>query len=283
MSTAVAKTVVAEIEVFIRTGDADRRIFMLHGIGSDHSSFDALRACLPENVELLSWNAPGYGESTALAAQKPTAADYADKLREVTRMLGIEQFTLLGHSLGTLIAVEFAQRYSEQVSNLILLSCAQGNSVANGHPLPEKARQRLEDLECKCLQTFANERAPKLLHEPEKKPELLRAAIKAMSRINPAGYRQAVYMLAAGNLSKSASGVCLPSLTIAANEDAITPSEQSRLCHEALNAAGDGLEHRFVEIANAGHLVHQEQPHQVAQHIAEFCGWSKTNNPGSVL
>jgi pimeloyl-ACP methyl ester carboxylesterase len=264
---------VAGIEVFIRKGDTDNCLFMLHGVGSDHSSFDKLAEHLPKDIELISWNAPGYGNSAPLDCSQPVAKHYADKLREIVVSLGIKRIHLLGHSLGTLIAIEYVKHYPEDVVVLILLSCAQGYSIKTGSTLPEHAAQRLADLDAKGSLLFAQERAPRLLYQPDKKPELTGAAIDAMSRINRAGYEQAVYLLSSGNLKAAAANVSIPSLIIAASEDVITPPKQSIDCHKALSLASDGLKHTFVEIPDSGHLVHQEAPVHVAAHIRDFCAW----------
>ena len=274
MNNKFIKTRIAGIELFIRKGRADRFLIMLHGIGSNYTSFDGLCKHLPEDIELIIWNAPGYGGSEPLSAEQPVAADYADKLHDVIESLGTDRFTLLGHSLGTLIATEYARNHAERIHALILMSCAQGYGMGVDSSLPDNARQRLSDLDTEGPIVFAQKRAPRLLHQPETKPHLTQAAIKAMSEINAQGYKQAVYMLAAGDLELSASQVHAPSLTIAANEDAITPSVQSLRCHDALCSANPAAKHSYIEIPDAGHLVHQEQPDAVASHIVGFCQWT---------
>ena len=271
------KTRVAGVELFVRKGAVDRRLIMLHGIGSNHTSFDGLCERLPDDVELIIWDAPGYGESVPLTPEHPVATDYANKLHSVVNTLDLDHFNLLGHSLGTLIAAEYARHHGEKVDALILLSCAQGYGMDKDSSLPAKAQQRLIDLDAEGSVAFAQKRAPRLLHQPDRKPDLAKAAVVAMSQINPAGYKQAVYMLAAGNLEQSARQVHCNSLTIAASEDVITPTEQSKRCHGALCSANPDVKHTYVEVAGAGHVVHQEEPTAVAAHIVEFCRWDADN------
>nr|MBX2884070.1 alpha/beta hydrolase [Granulosicoccus sp.] len=208
---------------------------------------------------------------------QPVARDYAEKLNELVDVMGIERFNLLGHSLGTLIATDYARLFPDKVDALILLSCAQGYGMQADDSLPDKAQQRLLGLETEGALVFAQKRAPRLLHNPESKPVLAKAAVEAMSLINPDGYRQAVHMLAAGNLKQAASEVRTDSLIVSALEDVITPCKQSRDCHDALRNADATLKHEYIEVPNAGHLVHQEEPELVARHIMAFTGWDSAS------
>lgn len=269
----ISISTVAGIELARRTGDSVRHLVMLHGIGSNRRSFDPLFEALPADIDMIAWNAPGYGRSEPLTVEYPLALDYAHKLHDVVQALGLTSFTLLGHSLGTLIATAYAAHYPERIERLVLLACAQGHGMRTGQPLPASAQQRLTDLDALGREAFAKSRAPRLLHDAENHPAALAAAIDAMASINPDGYRQAVAMLAAGDLRGMAAEVKADSLTIVGCEDQITAPKLSRDCHQALQAAAAKMRHRHIEIPAAGHLVHQQQPAQVADHIAEFCGW----------
>lgn len=264
---------VADTELCIRDGHSDRALVLLHGIGGNYTSFNQIANQLPSDITLVAWNAPGYGGSMPIDTHKPTACDYAKRLNEVVEQLELEQFTLLGHSLGTLIATQYAHDYPLKVDGLILVSCAEGYSMPVGSELPAKTQQRLTDLDAKGPQVFAQERAPRLIHKPEERPEILEAAIEAMAAIRPDGYAQAVHMLSAGALSLVASNTAIQSLIIAGAEDKITPVIQGRQCHEALVSASCDIAHMFTEVPNAGHLVHQEQPAIVAKCIQDFTGW----------
>ena len=67
------------ISYLLREG-AGRTIVMLHGIGSNAASFSPLFGALDEDAQVLAWNAPGYLGSSPLAAEWPTADDYAEAL-----------------------------------------------------------------------------------------------------------------------------------------------------------------------------------------------------------
>ncbi len=258
------------IEARIRTGDQRKCVVMLHGIGSNAHSFDRLAGHLPEDWMLVAWNAPGYGGSRPVENERPLARDYADRLRVLVDSLGLKDFMLVGHSLGTLVAVDYASRFADHVKRLVLVACAQGYEMADDEPLPEKASARLNKLGKLGVQEFARRRAPRLLFKPELNPEILDEAITAMSAIDPSGYAQAVHLLAGGNLSQSARLVRCASLVVVGAEDVITPPEQSEMAHRALVSEDREFRHVFRVIQNAGHLVHLQQAALVAAEITAF-------------
>ena len=50
--------------------------------------------------------------------------DYSNFAHEIVRYLDLGQFTLLGHSFGGRIAIDYALRYSKELSALVLVSAA---------------------------------------------------------------------------------------------------------------------------------------------------------------
>ena len=260
--------VIEDTEVRIKAGERQHCLVMLHGIGSNAHSFDRLTTHLPDHWMMVAWNAPGYGKSKPVLAESPTAKDYSERLQKVTSALELQSFDLVGHSLGTIIAADFACRAPAVVRNLVLMACAQGYGMGSDDPLPQKAVNRLQDLDRLGPHTFAQERAPRLLSNPDLHPTIRDEAIEAMAAIHPGGYTQAVHLLAGGNLKQTTKGVQCPSVVIVGTDDRITPPEQSETVSESLTELGLPSEYHVIE--NAGHLVHQEQADKVAQIIMSF-------------
>lgn len=265
---------IAGLNVRIRDGAADKCLVMLHGIGSNAGSFNRLAAYLPDDIMLIAWNASGYMGSVPLASPHPDARDYPTCLLDLIGAQGLSQVTLLGHSLGTLIATEFTSHSPQHVDTLILLACAQGYGIAPGAALPDKAAKRLRDLASLGAQTFAETRASRLMHDPDAQPDVRDEAIAAMAALSPDFYGQAVHMLASGTLSARAAQVSVPCLVLVGAQDQITPPVQSNATHHALASASPDLPHICGEIQNAGHILHQEQAADVATHIQAFTGWT---------
>lgn len=244
-------------------GGAGPPLVLLHGIGSNARSWAEQLAGLGDLRRVVAWDAPGYGDSTPVAPPRPTAADYAERLARFLDGLGLDRIVLLGHSLGALVAGSFTAARPQRVERLILANPALGHRTDPAAPLPPPAQGRLDDLAVFGPAGFAAKRAPRLL-SVRATPALVARARETMAEIHPEGYRQAVAMLAQGDLRADAGAVAVPTLVLSGAEDSVTPPAGSR----ALAAATPNA--RYLEIEGAGHLSYLERPVAFNAAVHEF-------------
>ncbi|MDR6476690.1 pimeloyl-ACP methyl ester carboxylesterase [Paraburkholderia graminis] len=175
-------------------------LVLLHGIGSGAASWVQQFEALSASRRVLAWDAPGYGESTPVAAASPAATDYANVLYEWLEKLGIERCVLVGHSLGAIIAGSFAAMHPQRVAGLLLLSPAGGYGAASAEVRETKRDQRLAMLNELGPQGLAEKRSANMLsaHASDE----ARAWVRwNMSRVIPHGYAQATHLLANADLA----------------------------------------------------------------------------------
>jgi pimeloyl-ACP methyl ester carboxylesterase len=84
-------------------------LLLLHGIGSTHDDFSALRPRLDAEYRVLAPDLPGHGRSPALPVRPTIAAITAAVLADLDE-LGVGQVHVLGNSIGARIALELAVR-----------------------------------------------------------------------------------------------------------------------------------------------------------------------------
>jgi proline-specific peptidase len=78
---------------------------------------------LDEHLELVLFDPRGTGGSDRPADSRAyTIEDYSDDLEELREHLALEQISLLGHSHGGVVAIDYAARHPERVERLILAS-----------------------------------------------------------------------------------------------------------------------------------------------------------------
>jgi len=99
-------------------------IIILHGWGSQSGSWsDVQNALVQRGYRVIVPDLPGFG-----ASDEPPApwslADYSSFLHTFIETVGIRQFTLAGHSFGGRIAIDYAIRYPQKISSLILMDAA---------------------------------------------------------------------------------------------------------------------------------------------------------------
>ncbi|WP_016833404.1 alpha/beta fold hydrolase, partial [Herbaspirillum lusitanum] len=127
-------------------------IVLLHGISSGAASWLQCALRLEKDAQVIAWNAPGYGRSTALPQMQPSAADYAARLELFLQALGVNNCLLVGHSLGAMMAAAYVggSGGGKRASRLLLVSPAQGyGSDAKRERGRQIAQERLDVLRVK--------------------------------------------------------------------------------------------------------------------------------------
>src|ERR1700716_1795967 len=116
------------VKTFVATGGRDfdsslPTIALLHGAGFDHTTW-ALhsRWFAHHGYGVLAPDLPGHGRS--IGAPLPTIADMADWTAALLDAAGAAKARLVGHSMGSLIALETAARHAAKVSALSLIGTA---------------------------------------------------------------------------------------------------------------------------------------------------------------
>lgn len=101
-------------------GTGRHAVVLLHGLLD--SSDGWRRLCERTRGTKIAFDLPGFGHSDA--PSEGSIAGYANDIAEGLAALGIERFTLVGHSLGGAVATALAERLAHQVSSLVLLAPA---------------------------------------------------------------------------------------------------------------------------------------------------------------
>lgn len=232
----------------------------LHGIGSGAASWlDTALLMAAQGARVIAWEAPGYGASTPVASAQPTAADYAQRLQDLVDALDLERFVLVGHSLGAITAGHAARESSplaSRIGKLVLISPAAGYGAAGKEEAQQRVRtQRLATLHNEGIAAMAAKGDQRLLSPNA--GELARQWVRwNMSRLNEAGYAQAVALLCGADLLADLPPAMPVRVACGALDVVTTP----QACEEVAARCGTHLE----LLHGAGHASYVEQPTTVA-------------------
>jgi pimeloyl-ACP methyl ester carboxylesterase len=246
----------ARMIAYREAGDAAApAVLLLHGVGSGSSSWAAqLQDLSARGFRVLAWDAPGYGESDPLAAPAPTAADYADALAGFATALGLERFSLVGHSLGALMAASFCRRPKEsRVARLVLASPAAGYGAMAEEARSRKTEERLAAMARLGPAGLAQERAAALL-SPAASAAAVEKIRAVMRGLRPDGYAQAVRMLGQADIFADARRIILPTLVLCGGADTVTPEAGCRRVAAAIAGA------IYESLPGLGHASYVEDP-----------------------
>ena len=96
----------SDVPFALTAGTHGSAVVLLHGLGGNAASWQPQLDGLATHHRVLAWEMPGYGRSAPLPEM--TFATVGDALAALLDAHGIDAAHLVGHSLGAMVAQEFA-------------------------------------------------------------------------------------------------------------------------------------------------------------------------------
>ncbi|WP_367045453.1 alpha/beta hydrolase [Streptomyces sp. Je 1-332] len=103
-----------------RMAGKGRAILLIHGIGDSSETWRDVMPGLARNYRVIAPDLLGHGASDKPRADYSLPA-YANGMRDLLGVLGVERVTLVGHSLGGAVAMQFAYQFPERCDRLVLV------------------------------------------------------------------------------------------------------------------------------------------------------------------
>ncbi|KUH85047.1 MULTISPECIES: alpha/beta hydrolase [unclassified Mycobacterium] len=103
-----------------RVAGSGPAILLIHGIGDNSTTWNAVQAKLAQRFTVIAPDLLGHGKSDKPRADYSVAA-YANGMRDLMSVLDIDRVTVIGHSLGGGVAMQFAYQFPQLVDRLILV------------------------------------------------------------------------------------------------------------------------------------------------------------------
>lgn len=233
---------------------------LLHGIGSASGSWlkqlDAAGSAKNGKSGLLAWDAPGYSTSSPVVPAQPDAGDYANQLWAWLDALNMDYpVTLVGHSLGALMATRAAVQRPGHVVRLVLLSPAQGYARASAADRDKKLNDRLKQLADLGPEALGQQRGAGMV-SPTAPADMKAYVQRMMSQINVSGYTQAAHLLARGDLLTDLAQVQCPVSVASGRLDNATPVHGCQAVALAANTD-------WIDLGPVGHACALEASSQV--------------------
>ena len=228
-------------------------VLMLHGIGGGHLAFaPQVETLASSGYRAVAWDMPGYGHSAPI--EPYTFKGLAASCIALIESLKCGDVTLIGHSMGGMVAQEVVARRPELVSKLVLA----GTSPSFGKPDGEWQRsfvaERTAPLDAGLSMADLAARLVPEMTGPQALPEGLKLATHCMSLVNPSTYRRALEALVTFDRRANLPHIAVPTLLIAGEHDRNAPPAVMK------KMAGFIARSTYVELAGVGHLQNLEAP-----------------------
>jgi pimeloyl-ACP methyl ester carboxylesterase len=107
---------------FRRAGPRDApAVLLVHGIAGNASTWDAVLPLLARDHDVIALDLPGHGASDPPIGDFSTGA-YACVLRDLLEVLEVDGATIVGHSLGGGVTMQFAYQFPELMQRMVLVN-----------------------------------------------------------------------------------------------------------------------------------------------------------------
>jgi 3-oxoadipate enol-lactonase len=241
-------------------GEADRPVIAFaNSLGTDFRIWNAVADWLEDRYRLVLYDKRGHGLSEAPPA--PYAlTDHVHDLAALLDHLGIEKATVVGLSVGGLIAQGLAALRPDLVAALVL------SNTAHKIGTEEFWNDRIETVTTKGIAAIADavtERWFTPAYRTPDNPDFV-GYLAMLTRTPVEGYAGTCAALRDADLTESTRTLKIPVLCVAGDHDGSTPPDLVRTTAELIRGA------QFRIIENAGHVPCIEKPDAVANLIEMF-------------
>ncbi len=260
------KFLVEQQPAYVYTGGkafdaAKPSIVFIHGAANDHSVWTLqARYFAHHGFNALAADLPGHGRSFAEA--KTSVSAYADWIVNLLDNGAIAKAALVGHSMGSLVALDIASRYPARVSQLALLGTSLPMPVADA--LLDAARNRPNEA-IEMLNVWSH--APQMRMGTSSLPgtSLTMAARRLLQQARPGVLANDLAACQGFAMDEAAlKNITAPTLVIAGARDMMTPAKAGAAVAKAINGA------RMATLADAGHSMMAEAPGSIVDELAAF-------------
>jgi pimeloyl-ACP methyl ester carboxylesterase len=251
-------------------------LLLIHGIGDNLDTWRDLIPELARNYTVIAPDLLGHGRSDKPRADYSVAA-YANAMRDLLTVLDVERATVVGHSLGGGVAMQFAYQYPERCERLVVVSSGgvsrEVNPILRSASLPPAhlvlplLRSRFTRLLGRTLFRVLELCDSDLGLDTEDLLRIFDALPDATSRhafvrtlhavVDWRG--QVITMLDRCYLTRG-----MPALLIWGDRDAVIPYEHARIAHAAMPGS------RLETFYGAGHFPHHTDPERFLEVLSDF-------------
>jgi pimeloyl-ACP methyl ester carboxylesterase len=227
-------------------------VILIHGAGGTNLFWPPQVRRLP-NQRILAVDLPGHGRSEGVGHQ--LIADYAENIREFMGALNLRAAVMIGHSMGSAVALSLAIDFPQRVIGLGLLGSG--------------ARMRVAP---RILDSAANpasfQNAIQLVTEnsyaASTEPWLKELASRRMAETRPTILHGDFLACNAFSVADQLARISAPTLILCGAEDRMTPLKLAESLRDQIGGA------RLEVIPQAGHMVMLERPGLVAESLMRF-------------
>ncbi len=254
-----------------------RAVLLVHGLAAGSATWAPVLAPLGRHMHVLAPDLLGHGHSDAPHSGDYSLGGFATGLRDLLVALDVDRVTVVGHSFGGGVAMQFAHQFPEFTERLVLVSSGGlGHDLtlalrAASLPGTEWVLRSASSLTPRWMRRTVHRVAHAVGNVPGSD---LDGVYTAWESFRDRGTRSAFVQTVRGALEPSGQRLDgaqrlhllneVPVLLVGGGRDRVIPVEHTEAAHERLPGS------RLEIFDQAGHFPHTEQPLRFAALLREF-------------
>ena len=263
--------------VTYRTAGRGPVLLLLHGITNSSQTWERVAPLLSPRFTLIAPDLLGHGESATPRGDYSLGA-HAAGVRDLLTALGHDRASVVGHSLGGGVAMQFAYQFPERCERLVLVSS--GGLGREVHLVLRAAALPGADYVLPVITSSQVLRLGRGLGGVLRRVRLspsgdLELLAEGFASLDNTGSRQAFLHTVRAVIDASGQRVSaqdrlalaarIPSLIVWGERDSIIPVAHGVAAHDAMPGS------RLEVFAGAGHMPHHADPERFAATLLDFC------------
>jgi pimeloyl-ACP methyl ester carboxylesterase len=260
-------------------------VVLIHGMVNSSKHWEQVALALADRYTVVAPDLLGHGDSAAVRGDYSLGA-HACSIRDLLTTIGIDRATVVGHSLGGGIAMQFFYQFPQRVERLALIS-----SGGLGHEVSPMLRGAALPGAAAGIWLVANRRVRAALDRAgermrvrgSRKGVYLQAIARAMRPLQEAAARRAFVQTLRSVIDVRGQHVSavdrlyllgeLPTLIVWGERDNTIPMAHGLAAHEQIPNS------RFVSLPRAAHFPNLEDPEGLADALLD---WLDDTEPGLI-
>jgi pimeloyl-ACP methyl ester carboxylesterase len=262
--------------VIYRVAGEGPPVVLIHGMVNSSRHWESVALRLAESHTVIAPDLLGHGDSAAVRGDYSLGA-HAASIRDLLAAIGVDAATLVGHSLGGGVAMQFFYQFPQRVERLVLVSSGglgrEVSPLLRGAALPGAASLLWIVAHPRVLDAL-DRRGAMLQARGSKRGVYLQAFVRAMRPLQQAGARKAFLHTLRSVIDFHGQRVSardrlyllgpVPTLIVWGERDNTIPLSHGWEAHEAIP------ESRFESLPGAAHFPHLEDPEGLARALRDF-------------
>ena len=237
-------------------GASGAALIFVHGVGSTAAIWDAQLAAFSNDFRCAAIELRGNGALDDPDPALITREGFAEDVLAVADALGFERFTLVGCSLGGVVAFELWKRVPQRFDAMVIVG-----SFASYPDGESYARTICSTLAGETeMRPFAEGRAARLGLPPER----YRETVAQMACKSVPCYFASTMATWTGDYRELLSTINVPVLVLHGERDAVAPAALSEAIAAGIPQA------RLAVVENAGHVANADNPERFNELLREF-------------